>query len=68
MSAPPASPDTGTPARGPREPSLLDALAPVAVLIGLIALTIVLFGTGAADGLLQAPNRPAPEDHLRTAA
>jgi NhaC family Na+:H+ antiporter len=32
---------------------LLDALAPVVVLIGLIVLTIVLFGVGAADGPLQ---------------
>ena len=37
----------------PREPSLLDALAPVVVLIGLLALTMVLFGTAAADGPLQ---------------
>jgi len=37
----------------PRDPSLLDALIPVVALIGLIALTIVLFGTGATDGPLQ---------------
>src|SRR6516164_9157399 len=37
----------------PREPSLADALAPVVVLIILLALTLVLFGTGAADGPLQ---------------
>jgi len=37
----------------PRAPSLLDALIPVVALIGLIALTIVLFGTGATDGPLQ---------------
>ncbi len=37
----------------PRPPSFLDALAPVLVLIGLLTLTIVLFGTGAADGPLQ---------------
>src|SRR5262252_2187605 len=39
--------------RPPREPSLADALAPVVVLIGLLVLTIVLFGTAAADGPLQ---------------
>lgn len=38
---------------GPREPSLLDALAPIVVLIALIALTIASFGTGATDGPLQ---------------
>src|SRR5262249_21398717 len=38
---------------GPRAPSLLDALLPVAVLITLIALTIWLFGIGATDGPLQ---------------
>jgi NhaC family Na+:H+ antiporter len=37
----------------PREPSLLDALLPVVVLIVLIALTIWLFGTAATDGPLQ---------------
>jgi NhaC family Na+:H+ antiporter len=37
----------------PREPSLAAALAPVLVLIGLLALTMVLFDTGAADGPLQ---------------
>jgi Na+:H+ antiporter, NhaC family len=37
----------------PRAPSLLDALVPVVALIGLIALTIVLFGVGATDGPLQ---------------
>src|SRR5215471_14768370 len=37
----------------PRPPSLLDALIPVVALIGLIALTIVLFGVGATDGPLQ---------------
>jgi hypothetical protein len=31
---------------------LPDALAPVVVLIALIVLTIVLFGTAAADGLI----------------
>jgi NhaC family Na+:H+ antiporter len=37
----------------PRAPSLLDALLPVIVLIGLIALTIALFGVSATDGPLQ---------------
>jgi NhaC family Na+:H+ antiporter len=37
----------------PRAPSLIDALAPVVVLIGLIALTIALFGVSATDGPLQ---------------
>ena len=37
----------------PRQPSFLDALAPVVVLIVLLALTIVLFGIDAADGPLQ---------------
>jgi hypothetical protein len=37
----------------PRAPSLLDALLPVIVLIGLIALTIALFGISATDGPLQ---------------
>jgi Na+:H+ antiporter, NhaC family len=40
-------------ARAPRPPSLLDALAPVAVLILLIALTIVLFGVDSSGGPLQ---------------
>jgi NhaC family Na+:H+ antiporter len=39
--------------RTPRPPSLIDALAPVVVLIALIALTIILFGIGATDGPLQ---------------
>jgi NhaC family Na+:H+ antiporter len=39
--------------RGPRSPSLLDAILPVVVLIGLIALTIWLFGVSATDGPLQ---------------
>jgi Na+:H+ antiporter, NhaC family len=37
----------------PRPPSLLDALIPMVVLIGLLSLTIVLFGVGATDGPLQ---------------
>jgi len=39
--------------RTPRAPSLLDAVAPVVVLILLIVLTIVIFGTEAANGPLQ---------------
>jgi NhaC family Na+:H+ antiporter len=39
--------------RQPKPPSLLDALAPVVVLILLIALTIASFGVGATDGPLQ---------------
>lgn len=37
----------------PRAPSLLDAILPVVVLIGLIGLTIGLFGVSATDGPLQ---------------
>jgi Na+:H+ antiporter, NhaC family len=37
----------------PRDPSLIDAVLPVVVLIGLIALTIVLFGVDATGGPLQ---------------
>ncbi len=47
-----AGPGPGSPQR-PRPPSLLDALAPIVVLILLIALTIALFGVGATDGPLQ---------------
>jgi NhaC family Na+:H+ antiporter len=39
--------------RGPRAPTLLDALLPVVVLIALLALTITLFGVAATDGPLQ---------------
>ena len=39
--------------RQPRAPSLLDALLPVIVLIGLLILTIALFGISATDGPLQ---------------
>src|SRR5215212_6375751 len=39
--------------RGPRAPTLLDALAPIVVLILLLALTISLFGISATDGPLQ---------------
>ncbi len=41
---PPAAEPGPTPPARVREPSLLDALAPIVVLIGLIALTIALFG------------------------
>jgi NhaC family Na+:H+ antiporter len=43
----------GEAARRPRPPSLFDAVLPVAVLIGLIALTIILFGIDATNGPLQ---------------
>ena len=36
-----------------RPPSLADALAPIVVLIALIALTIATFGVSATDGPLQ---------------
>ena len=36
----------------PRAPSLIDALAPIVVLIALPALTITLFEVSATDGLL----------------
>src|SRR4051795_7143772 len=39
--------------RQPRAPSMLDAVLPVVVLIGLLALTIWLFGISATDGPLQ---------------
>lgn len=39
--------------RPPRPPSLLDALLPIIVLIGLLALTIALFGIDATNGPLQ---------------
>jgi Na+:H+ antiporter, NhaC family len=39
--------------RPPRPPSLFDALLPVVVLIGLLALTIALFGIDATNGPLQ---------------
>ena len=38
---------------GPRAPSLLDAVLPIVVLIGLLLMTIVLFGISATDGPLQ---------------
>ena len=41
------------PERQPKPPSLLDALLPIVVLIGLIALTIALFGIDATNGPLQ---------------
>ena len=39
--------------RTPRPPSLLDALIPMVFLVGLLTLTIVLFGVDAANGPLQ---------------
>src|ERR687898_1162738 len=39
--------------RQPRPPSLLDALLPIVVLIGLLALTIAFFGIDATNGPLQ---------------
>jgi NhaC family Na+:H+ antiporter len=45
--------DARTPNEGPQEPSLLDAVLPIVVLIGLLALTIAMFGIGATDGPLQ---------------
>ena len=44
---------TDPPLGGARPPTLLDALLPIVVLIGLIALTIGLFGVSATDGPLQ---------------
>ncbi len=40
-------------AHPPRPPTMLDAVLPIAVLIGLIATTIAIFGIGATDGPLQ---------------
>ena len=49
-----AGPATRSPGdRPPTPPSLLDSILPVVVLIGLIALTIWLFGISATDGPLQ---------------
>jgi NhaC family Na+:H+ antiporter len=47
---------TGEPGPGgrlPRPPTLLDALLPIVVLIGLLAMTIILFGIDATNGPLQ---------------
>src|SRR3954452_5554695 len=53
VDAPPVSrSDTQAPS-GPRPPTMLDAVLPVVVLIGLLALTIALFGVAATDGPLQ---------------
>ena len=49
-----AQADASPPARRPpRPPSLVDALLPIVVLIGLLALTIVFFGIDATNGPLQ---------------
>ena len=57
MSAPAAPTATGAEegpaARRPRPPSLLDAVLPIVVLIGLLALTIAFFGIDATNGPLQ---------------
>src|SRR3954452_10891162 len=39
--------------RGPRPPTMLDALLPIIVLIGMLAMTIALFGIDATNGPLQ---------------
>jgi NhaC family Na+:H+ antiporter len=44
---------TSTPDRPVREPTMLDALLPIIVLIALLATTIVLFGIDATNGPLQ---------------
>ncbi|MDI1466229.1 Na+/H+ antiporter NhaC family protein [Catellatospora sp. KI3] len=46
-------PEAALPHRPVRPPTLRDALAPVVVLIVLLATTIALFGVGATDGPLQ---------------
>lgn len=52
--APGAEADALRPARRPpHPPSLLDALLPIVVLIGLLALTIAFFGVDATNGPLQ---------------
>ncbi|MGH8833961.1 MAG: Na+/H+ antiporter NhaC family protein [Actinomycetes bacterium] len=43
----------GPPGEGPRPPTMLDAVLPIVVLIGLLALTIALFGIDATNGPLQ---------------
>jgi NhaC family Na+:H+ antiporter len=45
--------DAQPPGRRPRPPTMLEAILPVLVLIGLIALTIATFGVSATDGPLQ---------------
>ena len=49
-----STPPPAAPARQPRAPTLLDSLLPVVVLIGLLALTIWLYGIDATNGPLQA--------------
>src|SRR5262245_9714719 len=53
MIGPRPDPTPQTPARLGREPSLGEALLAVAILIVLIATTVLLFGADAADGPLQ---------------
>ncbi|MFD7072864.1 Na+/H+ antiporter NhaC family protein [Nocardioides sp. NPDC059952] len=45
--------EDGAAGRGPRPPTLLDALLPIVVLIALLALTIIVFGIDATNGPLQ---------------
>jgi NhaC family Na+:H+ antiporter len=50
----PSEEDAGAaPPPGPKSPTMLDAVAPVIVLIGLLVSTIALFGVDATDGPLQ---------------
>src|SRR6516165_5565062 len=51
--SPPGPPSRAGP---PREPSLADALAPVVVLIGLLALTLVLFASATFAGVIAYKN------------
>jgi NhaC family Na+:H+ antiporter len=55
IAAPPVAPDGEEPqaVQQPRPPTLLDALLPIIVLIGLLALTIIYFGIDATNGPLQ---------------
>ena len=52
-SQPSAGAEADAPSRSPRPPSLVDALLPIVVLIGLLALTIAFFGIDATNGPLQ---------------
>jgi Na+:H+ antiporter, NhaC family len=59
MAAPPEPAGTAAgdrpepPGRRPRAPSMLDAVLPIVVLIGLLAMTIAFFGIDATNGPLQ---------------
>jgi NhaC family Na+:H+ antiporter len=48
-----SEPGTTKPPQAGREPTMLDAVLPIVVLIGLLAITIVLFGIDATNGPLQ---------------